>query len=102
VQLLVQFATQLVLARLFGAASEMDAFVAALALPVVIATILSGSLGVLVPIYAERLAAGGQRSECGHGQMGLHSWDKSAGDDRAAEGRSPRSCARGSPCPSRR
>jgi putative peptidoglycan lipid II flippase len=61
-QLLVQFATQLILARLFGAESEMDAFVAALAPPVVMATILSGSLGyVLVPVFAERLASGGPR-----------------------------------------
>ena len=62
VQLLLQFATQLVLARYFGAAGEMDAYVAALALPVVIATILSGSLGyVLVPAIADRLAAGSER-----------------------------------------
>src|SRR5262249_22241852 len=61
VQLLLQFATQLVLAKYFGAAGEMDAYVAALALPVVVATILSGSLGyVLVPVVAERLTAGKQ------------------------------------------
>jgi putative peptidoglycan lipid II flippase len=60
-QLLLQFATQLVLARYFGAAGEMDAYVAALALPVVVATILSGSLGyVLVPAIAEQLENAGR------------------------------------------
>src|SRR5262249_19805638 len=62
-----------VMARYFGASSEVDAYVAALALPVVIATILSGSLGyVLVPIVAEQL---GERGEHGAaavaGQIGL-------------------------------
>ena len=74
VQLLVQFGTQLVLARLFGAGSEMDALVAALAPPVMIATVLSGSLGyVLVPVFAERLAAGGrQEATAVTGQIGLY------------------------------
>jgi putative peptidoglycan lipid II flippase len=59
-QLLVQFALQMVLARWYGAAAAMDAYVAALALPVVIATILSGPLGyVLVPAVAERRAQEG-------------------------------------------
>jgi putative peptidoglycan lipid II flippase len=74
VQLLVQFATQLVLARLFGAASEMDALVAALAAPVVIAAIIAGSLGyVMVPVHAEQVASGRQR-EAGEfvGQIGLY------------------------------
>jgi putative peptidoglycan lipid II flippase len=58
-QLALQFALQLVLANYFGAAGDMDAYVAALAPPVVIATILSGSLGyVLVPVVTQRLAAG--------------------------------------------
>lgn len=62
VQLLVQFATQLWLAKYFGAGPEMDAFVAALAVPTVIAAILSGSLGyVLVPVFSERMAALGER-----------------------------------------
>jgi putative peptidoglycan lipid II flippase len=62
VQLLVQFATQLWLAKYFGAGPEMDAFVAALAVPAVIAAILSGSLGyVLMPVFSERLLAFGQR-----------------------------------------
>jgi putative peptidoglycan lipid II flippase len=56
-QLLVQFALQMVLARWYGAAAAMDAYVAALALPVVVATIISGPLGyVLVPAVAERLS----------------------------------------------
>src|SRR5262249_298220 len=45
-----------------GAAADMDAYVAALAPPVVLATIVSGSLGyVLVPVIAERRAAGSER-----------------------------------------
>jgi len=61
-QLALQFGLQLVLAKYFGAAGEMDAYVAALALPVVIATILSSSLGyVLVPAVARQLAAGSRR-----------------------------------------
>src|SRR5262245_32649485 len=64
---------QLVLAKVFGAAGEMDAYVAALAPPVVIATILSGSLGyVLVPFVAERLARGDSRGAAGVvSEMGL-------------------------------
>lgn len=61
-QLGLQFGLQLVLAKYFGAAGEMDAYVAALALPVVLATILSSSLGyVLVPTVAKQLAAGSRR-----------------------------------------
>jgi putative peptidoglycan lipid II flippase len=61
-QLILQFGLQLVLAKYFGAAGEMDAYVAALAWPVVIATILSSSLGyVLVPAVAKQLASGGPR-----------------------------------------
>src|SRR5262245_55505830 len=60
-QLLFQFLSQLVLARLFGAASEMDAFVPALALPVGIAMILTAALGsVLVPIYTACAATKGE------------------------------------------
>lgn len=62
VQLFLQFATQLVLAKAFGAGGEMDAYVAALALPVVVATIISGSLGyVLVPAVAEQLSCASER-----------------------------------------
>src|SRR6476620_2197731 len=58
-QLLLQFATQLILAKYFGAGDEMDAYVTALAPPVVIATILSGAIGyVLVPVVAEHVANG--------------------------------------------
>jgi putative peptidoglycan lipid II flippase len=73
-QLLIQFATQLLLAKFFGAGGEMDAFVAALAPPVVIATILSGSLGyVLVPVFAERLTAAGERDAIAvSSQIGLY------------------------------
>jgi putative peptidoglycan lipid II flippase len=74
VQLVVQFATQLVLANYFGSGDEMDAFVAALAPPVVIATILSGSLGyVLVPVFTERLTTAGERDATTvSGQVGLY------------------------------
>jgi putative peptidoglycan lipid II flippase len=59
---LLQFATQLVLAKYFGAGREMDAYVTALAPPVVLATIFSGSLGyVLVPVIAELRAAESER-----------------------------------------
>src|SRR5439155_24146819 len=73
-QLLLQFATQLVLAKYFGAGGEMDAYVAALAPPVVLATILSGSLGyVLVPVVAERRAAGSERdATAAAAQIGLY------------------------------
>lgn len=73
-QLLIQFATQLVLAKYFGASGEMDAYVAALAPPTVIATILSGSLAyVLVPVFSDRMIAGGQR-EAKHvtAQIGIY------------------------------
>lgn len=61
-QLLVQFGLQLLLAKYFGATAEMDAYVAALAVPVLIATILAGSIGyVLVPAVAKLQAAGNER-----------------------------------------
>jgi putative peptidoglycan lipid II flippase len=74
IQLLVQFAMQVVLAKYFGAASEMDAYVAALAPPVVIATILSGSIGyVLIPVVAEQLKAAGSRAAAAvASQVGLY------------------------------
>ncbi|HEY2415868.1 MAG TPA: lipid II flippase MurJ [Pirellulaceae bacterium] len=72
-QLLLQFATQLVLAKYFGAAAEMDAYVSALAPPVVIATILAGSLAyVLVPIVAQLRAAGDEgRAAAVVSQLGI-------------------------------
>lgn len=73
-QLLVQFALLRLLARFYGAAGEMDAYAAALAAPVVISTVLAGSLGyVLVPAFAEQLAAGGPRAAAAvTGQVGLY------------------------------
>jgi len=62
-QLALQFALQLLLAKYFGAAEEMDAYVAASALPIVLATILSGSLGyVLVPMVAQQLEKHGRKA----------------------------------------
>jgi putative peptidoglycan lipid II flippase len=63
----------LVLAKYFGAAAEMDAYVAALAPPVVFATILAGSLGyVLIPIVAQLRAAGEEaRAAAVSSQFGL-------------------------------
>lgn len=62
--LLRQFALQLLLAKYFGAAAEMDAYVAALAVPVLVSMILSGSIGgyVLVPTIA-KLQADGKEGE---------------------------------------
>ncbi len=73
-QLLVQFVLQRLLAQHFGARFEMDAYVAALGLPVVVSTVLAGSLGyVLVPVYAQRLeAAGHQAADIVTGQIGLY------------------------------
>jgi putative peptidoglycan lipid II flippase len=74
VQLLVQFAFQRLLARQFGAAAEMDAYVAALALPIVVSAVLAGSLGyVLVPVFAEQREAGGERAAAAvTSQIGLY------------------------------
>jgi putative peptidoglycan lipid II flippase len=74
IQLLLQFATQVVLAKYFGAAGEMDAYVSALATPVVIATVLSGPIGyVLIPVFAEQLKAAGSRAGAAlASQVGLY------------------------------
>ncbi len=74
IQLLLQFAFQLVLANYFGAAGDMDSYIAALAPPIVIATILSGSLGyVLIPVVADRRAnAGEQQAAAVAAQIGLY------------------------------
>jgi len=57
-QLFVLFALQLVLAKLFGAAPELDVYVAVLAIPLVVSAMLSGSLGaVLIPLANELKAA---------------------------------------------
>ena len=58
-QLVIQFAFQVVIAKYFGAAAEMDAFVAALALPTVFSSIFVASLGyAFVPVFSQRLQAG--------------------------------------------
>lgn len=55
VQLIVQFAFQLILAKYFGASADMDVYVAALALPTVVSTVLVGSLGyAFVPTFIAR------------------------------------------------
>lgn len=57
-QLIVQFGFQVVLAKHFGASADMDAFVAAIALPTVLSSIFVGSLGyAFVPVLTERLSA---------------------------------------------
>ena len=73
-QLLVQFALLRLLARYFGATGEMDAYSAALAVPIVISTVMAGSLGyVLVPIFAEQMVAGGTPAAAAvTGQVGLY------------------------------
>ncbi len=51
-QLVLQFWFQMLLAKHFGASWEMDAYVAAIALPTVIGSVLVGSLGyALVPLF---------------------------------------------------
>jgi putative peptidoglycan lipid II flippase len=54
-QLVVLFVLQVVLARYFGASRELDAFMAAQSIPLVLSAVLTGSLGhVLVPLYNEQ------------------------------------------------
>jgi putative peptidoglycan lipid II flippase len=58
-QLGVQLGIQLVVARRYGAGEELDAYVAALAWPTVVATILSGAVGyVLIPAVARQRSEG--------------------------------------------
>jgi putative peptidoglycan lipid II flippase len=53
-QLLLQFCFQMLLARQFGAAADMDAYASAMALPTVIGTILAASLGQsFVPLFID-------------------------------------------------
>lgn len=60
-QMGLQFAFQILLARQFGARSEMDAFFAALTLPMVISGLLAGSMGsVFVPVYLETKQRSGE------------------------------------------
>ncbi len=53
-QMGLQFALQLLLAKWFGTESEMEAFVAASTLPLVVSGLLAGALGsAFVPVYVE-------------------------------------------------
>ena len=55
----VAFATQVVTAALFGAGADMDAFLAASAVPQYVIAVLLGSLGmVFVPVFIDYLATG--------------------------------------------
>jgi len=56
-QLLVQLALQLVLAREFGAGSDMDAYVAAATVPMVLASMISIPLGAVLIPSLSRIAA---------------------------------------------
>lgn len=60
-QLLLQFVLQVILARYFGAGAQMDAYLAAFAVPVVLTAILVGSLGyAFVPVFIERMRNAGE------------------------------------------
>lgn len=53
-QMGLQFALQLLLAKWFGTDSEMEAFIAASTLPLVVSGLLAGALGsAFVPVYVE-------------------------------------------------
>ncbi|MBM80970.1 MAG: hypothetical protein CMJ78_10310 [Planctomycetaceae bacterium] len=53
-QLVLQFAFQIVLAGFFGAESDTDAYFAAMTFPMVVSTVLVGSLGyAFIPIFIE-------------------------------------------------
>ncbi|QDU38529.1 Lipid II flippase MurJ [Maioricimonas rarisocia] len=59
-QLVLLFGLQLVVAHAFGASDELDAYLAAYALPLVVGGILAGAIGsVVIPIYNEQRAAHG-------------------------------------------
>jgi putative peptidoglycan lipid II flippase len=59
-QLVLLFVLQLVLAHAFGASHELDAYLAAYAIPLTIGGILSGAAtGVLVPLYHRRKSENG-------------------------------------------
>lgn len=62
-QLGIQLGIQLLVARRYGAGDAMDAYVAALAWPTVVATILSGAVGyVLIPAVVRQSSAGDPRA----------------------------------------
>lgn len=55
VQLMLQFVFQMLLAKYFGASSEMDAYFASMTLPMAISMIATGALAnAFVPIFLER------------------------------------------------
>lgn len=55
----VGFITQVAIASLFGASADMDAFLAASAVPQYVVSVLLGSLGfVFVPVFVEYLSTG--------------------------------------------
>jgi len=62
-QLIVLFALQIILAKVFGSSSEMDAYVAAIAFPTVVSSVFVGSLGyAFVPVFAERRRRAGEEA----------------------------------------
>lgn len=57
----VAFATQVVMAAVFGARTSMDAFLAANAIPQYVIAVLLGSLGVVfIPVFIDYLTTGSQ------------------------------------------
>lgn len=63
-QSVAQFGFQLVLAALYGAGPEMDAFVAAWTVPMVVGSVLAGAIGfAFVPAHAKVLVDGDSGSE---------------------------------------
>lgn len=71
-QLVLLFVLQLVLAHAFGASDELDAYLSAYALPLVVGGILSGALGmVIVPLYSEiRSTSGDDAAAVALGRVG--------------------------------
>ncbi len=62
-QLFVQVVLQVVLANYFGASAEMDAFVAAMAVPAVASSVVVGSFGfAFVPVFSQRWSEGDPRA----------------------------------------
>ena len=60
-QMGLQFALQLLLAKWFGTASDMDAFVAASTLPLVVSGLLAGALAsAFVPVYVQTREQSGE------------------------------------------
>lgn len=54
----INFFTQVVISAVFGATAQMDAFLAAVALPQYVITVLMGTLGfVFIPVFIQRTAA---------------------------------------------